>query len=283
MYQFLYIVPLLLVVGFLNYNPQMLFGNFGYYHWGWQCSLLATLVIIGFFRYRERTHWKELLGIGFKARDVIAFLLLTSVIVFASYWLIKYIVISNGYSFNLLLTGYNQFDNLKGLPFHAILSSYLYYIPQTFNEEMIVGALLLFSLKRRFKSANNLTIAALVALVFSLMHQAMYKYSPVQPGELLTVTTLTSLFLVGVLRNLLILRSGKITYAWAIHLSWNLLFFTTLILLPNGEFASEPRRFNLILGDSYMLAIIGVATILVAAWPWVSLNMLGTTTRFMGD
>ncbi len=273
MYRFFYLLLLLVVVGFLNYNPQMLFGNLGYYHWGWQCSLLATLVIIGFFRYRERSHWKGILGIEFSSRDAVVFLLLTLALLIVNYWLIKWIVISNGFSFSLLFTSYNQIPKCKGLPFHAILSIYLYYIPQTFNEEMIVGALLLFSLKRRFKSASNLTIAAVVALVFSLMHQALYRYSPVQPGELLSLTTLSSLFLVGVLRNLLILRSGKITYAWAIHLSWNLLFFTTPIVFPNGELASEPMRFNLILGDMYLLAILALVTMLVIAWPWISVMM----------
>ena len=91
---------------------------------------------------------------------------------------------------------------------YAIRSYY-----ETFNEEIFIGALLLMGLERNFKKLDKNAIAITVALIFSLMHQALYKWSPVQPGLVLTTQTILTLFFVGILRNTLILKTRKIAYS----------------------------------------------------------------------
>lgn len=262
-----FLIPLIIVVGFLNFHPELFFKPTGYHHWGWQCAILASIGFITLIRIRDKNNWKNLLGINFKIRDLYIFLSLTFILTFFSYWIISYILGSNNNIFKVLLFDYNQFENFKGAPFHVILSGYLYYIPQVFNEEMIVGALLLNSLKNRFKSINDLSISAIVALVFCLMHLVLYRFRPIQAQELLSFVTLISLFLVGLIRNQLILRTGKITYSWAIHLSWNFMFFQNFMIQSNGENASEPRRFNLIFGDFRVMIMIFIITFFVIFWP----------------
>lgn len=262
-----FLIPLIILVGFLNYNPQLLFPPTGYFHWGWQCALLATFLLIVIIKIRDKVYWKDLLGINFRIKDIYVFVFLTLSLLFLNYEIIAYVLASNNHIFKILLIDYNQFDNFKGAPLHILLSGYLYYIPQTFNEEMIVGALLLNSIKLKNKNIDNLSLSVIVALIFCIMHQALYRFSPVQPGELLTFITLISLFLVGLIRNFLILRTGKIIYSWAIHLSWNLMFFPNFIIQSNGEYASEPSRFNLILGDLRVMVLISIVTFFVIFWP----------------
>ena len=278
-----FLIPLIILIGFLNYNPQLLFPHSGYVHWGWQCALLATFFFIMIIRIRDNIYWKDLLGINFRPKDISIFLFLTVVLLFLSYGLINYILRSNNHVYKILLIDYNQFDNYKNAPLHVLLSGYLYYIPQTFNEEMILGALLLHSIKRKYKSINYINLSIIVAFVFCIMHQALYRYSPVQPGELLTLITLISLFLVGLIRNFLILRTGKIAYSWAIHLSWNLMFFQNFMIQSNGESASEPRRFNLILGDIRVMIFILVVTSLVILWPKIIKNKNNKTNPALNN
>lgn len=263
----IFLILSIIVLGFFNYNPQMLFRPTGYYHWGWQCALLASIGFILLIRFREKEKWKNLLGIDFNKKDFFVFFTLTFFFIFLSYWIMFYILKTKNVNIKILLFDYNQFDNFKGAPLHVILSSYLYYIPQTFNEEMIVGALLLNSLKNRFKKSNYFVISSIVALIFCLMHQVLYRFSPVQSGELLSITTLISLFLVGLIRNYLILRTGKIVYSWAIHLAWNLVFLTSFIVQTDGQFTTEPSKFNLILGDFRLMLFILLMTFFVIIWP----------------
>lgn len=261
-----FLIPAIILIGFLNYNPHLLFKPTGYQHLGWQCAILASICFMGIGRIRGKSKWKELLGINFKIKDLYIFLGFTIFLTYFSYWIIYYVLKSNKYQFQVLLIDYKQLDNFKDTPFYLILSFYIYYIPQAFNEEMIVGALLLNSLKSKFKVNNELILSAIVASVFCLMHFALYKFRPIQPRELLSLIALLSLFMVGLIRNLLILRTGKITYSWVIHLSWNLLFFNSIMLQSNGKNVSEPGRFNLILGDWRVMLLLSIITFLVIFW-----------------
>jgi hypothetical protein len=200
-----------LVCACLNYNPQMLFET-AYRHWGWNLSFLATVLILLIFRFRDPADWKQKLGINFKLADWLGFLFLTITLLFFSYYLVDYLSGINGYSFKPKLIHYKDYSP-PDFPFLAVLGDYLYYIPETFNEEIFIGALLLMGLERNFEKANKNSITIGVALIFSLMHQALYKWSPVQPGILLSLQTILTLFFVGILRNALILKTRKIAYS----------------------------------------------------------------------
>lgn len=250
---------------FLNYHPQMLFG-LNSPHWGWALSLLATILIFSFMRLRDPKTWKQKLGITFEAQDYWQFLVLTIVLLILSYFVVNYVASLSAYHFKPKLFFYKTHIG-SDYPFHYVLASYIYYLPATFNEEMLVGALLLFGIERHFKRWNKSAIAIFVALVFSLMHQALYKWSPVQSGELLTLSTIISLFFVGVLRNSLILKTRKIVYSWAIHLSFNMVFFSGFFVhSKNQKSPGEPEVFNIIFGNPGMLALTGTLAVLALLW-----------------
>ena len=172
----------------------------------------------------------------------------------------------DGYDFEPKLFYYKTYLG-SNYPFHYILANYLYYIPETFNEEMLIGAFLLMGLERRFKKLDKSYIAIIVALVFSLMHQGLYKWSPVQSGELLTLTTIVTLFFVGILRNSLILKTRNIALSWAIHLSFNIVFFSGFFInVKTGKFPSEPEVFNIVFGNLTMLALTGLLALTSIIW-----------------
>ena len=254
-----------LICACLNYNPQLLFET-SYRHWGWNFSLIATVLILVIFRFRNPIDWKQKLGIDFKLADWIGFIVLTISLLFTSYFLVAYLSEINGYSFRPRLFHYQDYYGTD-FPFFAILGDYLYYIPETFNEEIFIGALLLMGLERNFKKLDKNAIAISVALIFSLMHQALYKWSPVQPGLVLTTQTILTLFFVGILRNALILKTRKIAYSWAIHLSFNMIFFSGFYINNSTEkFASEPERFNIVFGNLTMVMITGLLAIISIIW-----------------
>jgi hypothetical protein len=254
-----------LICACLNYNPQLLFET-SYRHWGWNLSLIATVLVLILFRIRDPLTWKQILGIDFIRTDWIGFLLLTVTLLFAAFFLVDYLSTINGYSFKPRLIYYQDYYG-PDFPFFPILGDYLYYITETFNEEVFIGALLLMGLERNFNKADKNTIAIGVALIFSLMHQAMYKWSPVQPGILLSVQTILTLFFVGIVRNALILKTRKIAYSWALHLSFNMIFFSGFYINNSTEqFAKEPERFNIVFGNLTMVVTTGLLAALSLFW-----------------
>lgn len=271
----------LLVVAFLicvslNYNPQLLFET-SYRHWGWNFSLIATVLILIIFRIRDPNDWKQKLGIDFNLTDWLGFLITSLSLMIISYYLVDYFSEINGYSFRPKLIYYEDYYP-PDFPFFPILGDYLYYIPETFNEEIFIGALLLMGLERNFKKLDKNVIAVGVALIFSLMHQALYNWSPVQPGILLSIQTILTLFFVGILRNVLILKTRKIAYSWAIHLSFNMVFFSGFYINNTTEkFASEPERFNIVFDNLTMVVLTGLLALVSLIW--LNINELKTKNK----
>lgn len=254
-----------LVLVVFNYNPQMLFET-GYRHWGWNLSLLASILIIAIIRYRDPESWREKLGIPSRGSDRIGFVLSAVVLLFVAYYLVDHVAAMRGYAFMPKLLHYPVYMS-NDVPFLPVLGEYMYYIPETLNEEMLLGAFLLMGLERNFRSLDVNVIAIMVALLFCLMHQAMYMWSPVQGGVVLTTETLLSLFVVGLIRNALILKTRQITFAWALHLSFNLIFFPGFFIdMDTKTLAGEPERFNIVFGNWAMVLAIGIAAIAALVW-----------------
>ena len=257
----------------LNYNPQLNFKT-NYLHWGWNLSLLTAILVLILFRLRNPADWKQILGINFTGKDWSGFLITTIILLVVSCFLVSHLSALNGFAFRPKLLYFKDYFP-PASPFFPVLGEYIYYIPETFNEEILIGAFLLMGLERRFKRLDVNSIAIGIALLFSLMHQAMYKWSPVQSGILLTTWTVLTLFFVGILRNALILKTRKIAYSWAIHLSFNLIFFSGFYInTTTQEFAGEPERFNIVFGNITMVIITGFLAIL--SMIWLNLNRFKT-------
>ena len=262
----------------LNYNPDLLFQT-KYQHWGWNLSLLASILIILIMKYRDPLDWRQKLGINFTRNDYWKFLITAVALLIGSYFLVDFVSNSKDFSFKPKLIYYKDYVS-PDLPFLPILGAYIYYVPETFNEEILIGAMLLMGFERRFKKLNKNIIVIGIAMLFSLMHQALYKWSPVQPGIMLTLTTITCLFFVGLLRNVLILKTRKIAYSWAIHLSFNLIFFSGFFVNnSNNRIAMEPERFNIVFDNLVMLVLTGLLALGSLIWLNMDdLKKLQTTT-----
>lgn len=254
-----------------NYNPQLVFKS-SYLHWGWNFSLAASIFIVLLMKIRNPYDWKQQLGIDFNLKDILGFLISTLILLILSYYLVGYVSQQSGYVFKPQIFNFRNYYS-SNFPFAAVLSNYLYFIPETFNEEMLIGAVLLFGLENRFKSTSKVFIAIVVALIFSLMHQVLYKFSPAQPGITLTSTTLFTLFFIGILRNALILKTRKIVYSWSIHLSFNLIFFPGFFIhKATGNFAFEPEQFNITFGNWPMFFLTFLLALLSVLWLLKSSN-----------
>ncbi|MBN2353107.1 MAG: CPBP family intramembrane metalloprotease [Spirochaetales bacterium] len=163
----------------------------------------------------------------------LALILLTGGIAFV---LIRAIAAARGIGFGLDTAG--LLPALSQIPF------------QTLNEELVLGALLLLSLRRRFRRPPSLLLSFAAALAFSLLHLAFYAAVAGENRGPLTPVTLASLFLAGLIRNNFILYQRSVWAAWAVHIGWNAVFLGPFVL----DAMNEPTRFNIFLGSYLTLA-----------------------------
>jgi hypothetical protein len=245
---FILYVLVLCVFLIFNYNPQSYFEPQS--RTGWIYALIATIGIIVLMQNIDVENWKKVLGISFKKKFFKTFFIFFLIILIVIYLYLRTLASSNGYIYSPSLFTYFT-EIMKGnneLKWMNIIPLYLYHVPQTFNEEMITGGLLLFYSQRLIR--NKLQLASVIALVFSGGHFIFYLITPAQTGQL-TLITLGSLFFVGFIRNFLILVHKNIGFAWILHLSWNILFFPSYYYIRYTRFVleGETNRINLILGD----------------------------------
>ena len=122
------------------------------------------------------------------------------------------------------------------------------------NEEIVIGSILLFALVNKRK-VRPIFASIGLAVIFSLIHFVFYKWIFNDKG-ILSVSTLITLFLVGFVRNSLILQTGHIGYSWALHFGWMVVMFGSKHVDLNSNLrVTEPERFNLYLGSIEMLGI----------------------------
>jgi len=140
----------------------------------------------------------------------------------------------------------------------------------TLNEEIVIGALILYFLIGKIKITPILSSIGL-ALFFSLIHFVFYKWLFTDKG-IIHITALISLFLIGLARNNLILINGHIGYSWALHFGWIAIMFGSIHLNDNThEAISELDRFNIYLGSKEIL-VISILLALISLFVWYKKN-----------
>ncbi|MFN2128401.1 MAG: hypothetical protein ACK2TU_11135, partial [Anaerolineales bacterium] len=85
---------------------------------------------------------------------------------------------------------------------------YYHVMFYTLNEEIVLGAILLFTMVHRWK-IKPMVASLCLALFFSLIHYVFYKWIFLDRG-VLGIPALITLFLVGFVRNSLIIQTGHI-------------------------------------------------------------------------
>ena len=204
---------------------------------GWVLSSVGTTLILGFGFLAYREGFQEVLGIRMNWISLLFSLILALVFIVGTYFLMKYIGNKEGIMINP--------GNYKG---------YYHIFFYTLNEEIILGGVCIYILKVKWK-IKPLQIAFGLALFFACLHFIFYKWVFLFHTDL-HIITLVTLFFVGVLRNLLILKTGHIGYAWALHFGWMVLMFgASHFYNSNNERLTEPQLFDTYLGSYEMLGV----------------------------
>ena len=139
--------------------------------------------------------------------------------------------------------------------------SYIHTFFYTLNEEILLGAILLYYCIKKIR-AHPLVISAVVALFFSLLHFIFYEWV-FSEGGMLQPATLLCLFGIAFVRNNLILYFNHIGYSWALHFGWIAIMLSSSHTDPgSGASLTESARFNLYLGSSEMIAVSGILSLI---------------------
>ena len=218
---------------------------------GWWISSLATLGIL-LFAYRIWPNdFRNRLGVPTRLVQVIISLSLLIIFLFLAYELMTYIRTQQGLGFSI------------GFP-----QNYFHIAFYTLNEEFIVGALLLFSLKKRFAHIHPMHLSWIAALIFAILHIVFYKWIFLPPARgNLTVLTIISLTLVGMIRNNFILSTDHIGYAWTLHFSWMAIMFGCGFYNPETNiYLTEAERFNLFIGNPITLFVGSILAASTGIW-----------------
>jgi hypothetical protein len=214
------------------------YGLFSYYFFGgWWNSSIGSLLIILFSYLIWKKDFVKNIGLHLDLRTIAKSVILAGIVTICALWVMKYIASKN--NVQIRVTNWRDY-------YHDI-----FYV---LNEEIVIGAIVLFAL------VNNLKIRPIIASIglavcFALIHYVFYMWIFKERG-IIGITTLTTLFLVGFVRNSLIFQTGHIGYSWALHFGWMVIMFGSMHIDLNSNLrVSEPERFNLYLGSMELLII----------------------------
>lgn len=212
--------------------------SFSYYYFGsWWNSLLGTLLILLFALILWRKKFIVYTGLKIGVKQGFFSILLMFTLLGVFYFFMKNVAEKNG--IELIQTNWKNY-------FHIC-----FYV---INEELVFGSLILLPLVKSRK-LNPLVASFGLAFVFALGHYIFYRWIFLDRG-LLQFSTIVVLFLVGVLRNNLIVCSGHIGYSWALHYSWMIIMFGFHhINVQNKTGLTELTRFNMYLGTTTVLVV----------------------------
>ncbi|MBN2362690.1 CPBP family intramembrane metalloprotease [candidate division WOR-3 bacterium] len=210
---------------------------------GYDISLIGSFLIIGLTLLFWQKKWAYKLGLKLKFTDLVVFIVIFLLVFISSYFIIMSICHQKDLLFNRKI---------------SIHFSIIQTIGQTFNEELVYGALLFLPIIRRFPKKYSISASLIMAVVFALFHLLFYRICIGQNRGYLSFLTIFNLFLAGFIRNNLIIYSGHIYWAWALHLAWNMLFFGYYIV--HGF--NEPELFNNFVGTIQMLVFLGGLSII---------------------
>ena len=188
--------------------------------------------------------WRALAVLGLKTQNKLRFCALATVLTFVLRPVIVSLAAHKGLRFDV--SAWNL--GWRSRPLFQVL-----------NEEMVLRALLLGVLLKKCKTRwTRLSASSGVALVFSLLHLALYW---LKDGIILSDWTLLNLFLFGAWANAMWLATSHIGWGFAVHLAWNLTRFGG-DFLAGGHVVPEAQTFNLIEGSATLTPIL--ATLAVA-------------------
>jgi hypothetical protein len=204
---------------------------------GWWYSSLGNLLILFFSYLIWKSEFLLTTGLKLRVKTVIISIVLAAVVIVAALLIMKFIAAKR----NIIILFTNW-------------SNYFHDIFYTLNEEIILGAIILFWLTRR-KKIKPLYASAGLAVFFVLVHYIAYRWIFIDKG-IIGIEALSTLFLIGLIRNNLIIITGHIGYSWALHFGWMAVMFGSYHVYTETNLpVSEYMKFNIYLGSAEMLII----------------------------
>lgn len=211
---------------------------------GWWYSSIGTLLIVFFSYLIWKDKFLDVTGLRLSPKKVLKTLAMAIIIICCSILIIKYIGSKNGV--NIQYSG---------------LANYYHDVFYVLNEEIILGGIAIYLLINRYK-LSSLVTSIVLALAFSVIHFVFYKWVFMEKG-IIQLETLAALFLVGFVRNNLIIVYRHIGFSWALHFGWMVIMFGSYpYIVDTGAGLTEPEKFNMFLGSHEMLLISGILGIL---------------------
>lgn len=223
---------------------------FSYYAFGWWWnSSLGTLLILFFSYLLWKKDFLRQTGFSLDLITIIKTVVLAVLTIIGSFFIMKHIA----GRINIVIR-FSEWRN------------YYHDVFYTLNEEIVLGAILLFFITVRWK-IHPFIASVIIAIIFSLIHYVFYRWIFLDRG-IIGITTLTILFFIGFIRNSLILLTGHIGYSWALHFGWiAVMFGSNHINRVTEEIPGELNKFNTYLGSTGMLIIsLTLAVICIGYW-----------------
>lgn len=205
----------------------------------------ALILLFGYLAWKRKSI--EYLGLRLNSKQLLMSALFAGVTIVISHFIVKSICAS---SFVIMSP--------------PVLSSVPHIFFYTVNEEIVLGRLMIRGLRHSGGKLRDIHISLILATVFSLLHFLFYGWIASERGAI-SILALTSLFMVGVIRNNLILATNHIGYSWALHFG----FIFVMLASPKMRtfrLLSEPEIFNLVLGADF-LSIILLLLALLTSFP----------------
>ena len=215
----------------------------------WLYSSIGSILIIFLSFLIWGNGFLEKVGLQLNLETFVKSIILVVIIAGCSFLIMKYIGNKN----DIRIEYYNWRDY-----YHV-----MFYV---LNEEIVLGAILLFTLVYKWK-VRPLVASICLAVGFALIHYVFYRWVFIDRG-ILGISTLITLFLVGFVRNSLILYTGHIGYSWALHFGWiAIMFGSRHTNLNTNMYLSELESFNTYLGSTEMLVLsIIIAGVFLPYW-----------------
>jgi hypothetical protein len=214
---------------------------------GWWYSSIGTVFILTFSYLIWKREFLLVTGLKISPKSIMLAMAFTGFTIIVSIIYIKYI--GKGIGAGLKIGDLRNY-------FHDV-----FYI---LNEEIMLGGIIIYLMTKKLRVPPLIT-SLLLACLFSVIHFVFYKWIFDDRG-IITLTTLASLFLVGFVRNNLIIATGHISYSWALHFGWiSVMFGSSVFWLDSGIELSEREKFNSLVGSVEMLVIAGFLAILSLA------------------
>ncbi|HEX2937252.1 MAG TPA: hypothetical protein VHO72_17995 [Bacteroidales bacterium] len=220
---------------------------------GWWYAFVGTALIVLFSALYYKKNFVQIIGLNLTVRTVVQSLILAIVVVAGAWIVMKYVAAKRGIAIE-----YSDW----GCYFHTVF--------YTLNEEIVLGGILLYALTRKWKM-KPMMASVLLAVFFSLVHYVFYRWIFIDRG-IIEVSTLVTLFFIGIVRNNIILYTGHIGYSWALHFGWMAVMFGSWHRYAATEkYLGELIRFNIYLGSVEML-ILSSLMLLLSCYFWSRKN-----------